>query len=746
MSNEENELAKVILSHKKLKGNAFAQSLLLQLQERGKLSESQMKYVIGKVNPRGYPTFQAQVGDVKVASATKEVASFVPTSSLFQTTSINRTRTPTPETTVGAWEDTSKFDLIKFPYKTFNPVQSLILDHYDKDTNLVVAAATSVGKTCIAEMLLAYTIQVQQKKGIFLSPLKAVTKEKYDSWTDPTHPFSKYNISIVTGDYVLTDARVDELKAADIILLTSEMLDSRTRNIALEKNSWLLDTGTLVCDEAHLLTVEERGDNLETGLMRFTNLVKDCRVVLLSATMPNVDEIADWISKLNSRSTVCINSSWRPCVLDVHFEPFNDRGDYFQVEESKRSKAIQLVTSHPTDKFLVFVHSKKLGESICRALQGYGEKVEFHSADLPLHRRVDIEKSFRSKDGIRILVCTSTLAWGVNLPARRVVICGVTRGWTPVSTIDLRQMAGRAGRVGLDPKGDVYLLVPHSESMIVESRFNKPEEIVSRLKDRSDLAFHLVSEINQELISDEKSLADWYNRSLAAFQGIPLDSKEAELVLRDLLTIGAVKLEGSKYKITKLGKVSSDLYLSPFDVSAWARNFSAILRSKHSEDDVAIAWALTDIPMFNDKFQTSIDIKDDLESATRRLIRLGITGKYNVAGLYLQGKLSGKIPPNLRNVTVDVDRGVAACSQLDKEMKWFVNPYFNALKIRLENGVSFRYANLMVLDGVGKVYAEKLLADGIKYPKELRNNPDKGKRILGASRYEKIIRDNGLLF
>ena len=90
-----------------------------------------------------------------------------------------------------------------------------------------------------------------------------------------------------------------------------------------------------------------------------------------------------------------------------------------------------------------------------------GVSAKFHNADLGLSERLEIENSFNKKrGGLRVLVSTSTLAWGRNLPARNVVILGVHRGIAEVDELDIIQMAGRAGRYGIDDAGFVYLICP----------------------------------------------------------------------------------------------------------------------------------------------------------------------------------------------------------------------------------------------------------------------------------------------
>lgn len=313
---------------------------------------------------------------------------------------------------------TSSFPHMKFKFENFNPVQSEVFQYYNKDVNCVVAASTSAGKTTVAEMFMSDSIS-RGKKAIFLSPLKAVSQEKYQDWTDPKHDWSKLNISIVTGDYQLTEERVKELNAANIIIMTTEMLDSRTRRITIESNSWLLEAGTIVQDEAHLLCIKGRGDKAESAIMRFTKQNPSCRIVFLSATMQNVDELSRWLSCLNKKKTELINSNYRPIQLDIHYEPYDDYGKYQAVESNKIQRAVEIALSKFSlnEQVLIFVHSKKMGSTLLNAFLQKGidsSMIDFHSGDLDLKKRLEIEAKTRSRQ-IKILIATSTLAWGINI-------------------------------------------------------------------------------------------------------------------------------------------------------------------------------------------------------------------------------------------------------------------------------------------------------------------------------------------
>jgi replicative superfamily II helicase len=310
--------------------------------------------------------------------------------------------------------ETKKYPHLKFKFKNFNPVQSRVFEVYNRDANFVIAAATSAGKTAMAEMIMAESIS-KGKKAAFLSPLKAVSEQKYGEWTDSSHGFSKKKISIVTGDYQLTDKRVKELNEADIVIMTCEMLDTRTRRINTEKNDWLLDIDTLVEDEFHII-MTNRGDKVESAFMRFTKQNPACKLVALSATMPNVSQIAKWFTFLNRKETILINSSYRPIQLDVHYETYQDKRKYSVVEDNKINKAYELTLKKIKidEQVLLFVHSKNTGHKLLDYFKNKGIEAKFHYADLTLDERKKIEQDTKNKK-LKVLIATSTLAWGVNI-------------------------------------------------------------------------------------------------------------------------------------------------------------------------------------------------------------------------------------------------------------------------------------------------------------------------------------------
>jgi helicase len=254
-------------------------------------------------------------------------------------------------------------------FTEFNPVQTRLMETYEGDSNIAIAAATSAGKTVCSEMYLAYEIRKRGGKGIYVGPLKALAKEKEQDWTADTHHFHDLNISIATGDHRLTMKRIKEMDESNLVVMTPEMLASRCRNHKSDKSRFLYEVGTVVFDESHLLTVPKRGDHIEVALMKLAEINPDIRIVLLSATMPNVDEICGWTSNLTGRDTYYLESDYRPCPLNIHYETYYD-GDkgYWEKEAAKVGTACAICEYYPDDKFLIFYLNLPSGGTIVLVL------------------------------------------------------------------------------------------------------------------------------------------------------------------------------------------------------------------------------------------------------------------------------------------------------------------------------------------------------------------------------------------
>jgi len=622
--------------------------------------------------------------------------------------------------------DTKKFKFGKFPFKKFNPIQSRIYEHYEEDSNFLIAAATSSGKTILAELVASYEIRKRGGKVIYLAPLKALAQEKYDDWTDKSHHFSDLNISICTGDYRLTADRKQELEDAHIILMTSEMLNSRCRNINSEKSKFLSKIGTLIIDESHLITVPNRGDHLEAGLMKFTEMNPSCRVVGLSATMPNVEEIAEWLNKLNDKDTVFLRSIYRPCPLFIHFEKYTKGRTYEDTELQKVNLGLQIVEHYEEDKFLIFVHTKRTGELMRNALTKLGIKCEFHNANLDKNKRVKIEKQFKEGSDLRVIIATSTLAWGVNLPARRVIVLGVHRGLDEVAVYDILQETGRAGRPQYDPAGDAYILLPENAFDMHKLRIKKQQKIQSQMLDENNghhkvLAFHLISEIYQGNVQGQDDVYHWYKRSLASFQANDLPQDVVDNTIDSLKKCGAIWEEDGKYTVTSIGKIASMFYYSPYDISDLKKNFDWLFNNRKENDDLCVSFALANI----DTHKFGIVNKFEREEMSQYKFQLGLT--YSDAlfepavkmgyayHLLINGNNNYNFANSMRTLQWDFPRLNQVLYSLDGFVgKWNKKDWLRRLQLRVIYGVKDNIVDFCQLPHIGKVRASRLWGAGIR--------------------------------
>lgn len=461
---------------------------------------------------------------------------------------------------------TSTFPYSVYPYKKFNPVQSEALKYNTKDVNVIVSTGTGTGKTVTAELFMLPEL-AKGSRVVYVAPLKALTNEKLDQWGQDKAGFAPYKIEICNSDYEFDEQK---LSKADVLLMTSEMLDSKSRNL----NSKLLKgVSLIVVDEAHLLGVQGRGDALECAIVR----LKLKKFVLLSGTIPNAVQIGAWLHKISGRECKILNTNFVPVTVNTRHYAVDDI-----IEETKK-----LIKKHKDDSFLVFVHTKTMGYAIQKEIAGSN----FHHAGLNLKSRQFLEASFKEKK-LRVLISTSTLAWGVNLPARRVIIVGCRRGLELVAQYDIKQMIGRAGRAGLDPMGSVYILLPERTAISDSHHCSQVPEVKSVLGDYKTLAFHFLAEVDN---SSKSQLVQWYKNLLFSYQS-NLDESACErnvnVLIRMLQDIDI--LDG--LSLTEEGKLAKRFYFDPFSVAKWR---DALLRfnlmSKQNAIRLAVVIASADM-------------------------------------------------------------------------------------------------------------------------------------------------------
>lgn len=633
-----------------------------------------------------------------------------------------------------------EYPYAKWDFDNFNPVQSRLMETYQGDSNIAIAAATSAGKTICSEMYLAYEIKKRGGKGIYVGPLKALASEKEQDWTDQSHHFSNVKTSIITGDFRFTNSRLEELEKSDLIVMTPEMLASRSRNNKSDKSKFLKDVGTIVFDESHLLTVPSRGDHIEVALMKMMEINPNVRIVLLSATMPNVDEICGWVTKLTGRDTYFLESDYRPCPLSIHYESYYD-GDknYDSKEQQKIMSACSIVSYYPNDKFLIFVHSKKTGKMMVEELAENGIEAEFHNANLAFKKRTDLENRFKNDPKCRVIVATSTLAWGCNLPARRVIVTGIHRGLTTVENYDIWQMVGRAGRPRYDPRGDAYILVPESKKQESIAKIKEKMPIKSTMLDYvgtetnphyKTLAFHVVSEIHNGNVKTKEGFHVWFRKSLAYHQNHLFNDEIIDKTISLLEQYRAIVVENGEYKCTAVGKIASMYYFSPFDVSDLRRNFKMIFEQKMEDNDFALAMAMGNIDSNKWSITNRYEKEQmfNFESKVKRMFgeNTFLPGAVKHGCVYynmLKGKTVDVFSSLQAGLTTDLERTMQVINSIDSmSCKWDKQQWLKIFKLRLQYGVEADIVDLVRIPNVGNVRANRLknskiksLADFVKY-------------------------------
>jgi len=333
-----------------------------------------------------------------------------------------------------------------FPFERLNPLQFVFYEFYFKEDagkNVLVVAPTSAGKTGVAMLFM-------RGRGIYAVPTKALANEIYRTFVGI---YGKERVGLRTGDVF-----EEILEDRDITVCTYESLANGLRT----GKDWVKPP--FVIDEIHHI-YKERGVVIEE-IFGYLNYLRLFPILCLSATVPKPESLANLLGV-----EVLVESEYRPVPLKEKYE---------YLKKLKNEELVDFIVKiienlGEDEKTIVFVPQKELGYSVLERLskegypilnetlpfvpENFGEFVAFHNADIPSEEREKIEDSFRNGN-LRVLIATQTLAYGVNLPADRVIIfVREFRGKFYPDVIDVYQMKGRAGRYGLKNEGyaDIYI-------------------------------------------------------------------------------------------------------------------------------------------------------------------------------------------------------------------------------------------------------------------------------------------------
>ena len=428
-----------------------------------------------------------------------------------------------------------------YPYiKEFNPAQKAVIEsgYLEDKSNYIISIPTASGKTVLGILPALKTI-LNGGKAVYAAPLLSIQNEKVKEFK----AFEEHGIKV--GKHPSN---------SDLSVMVFESFDALTRF------SWnvLREVDTLIIDEFHMIGEYSRGPTLESAITRAKIINPSLRIIALSATLKNIDEIEQWLDGKT------VEHDYRPVplnkeVLDAEMFNTKNKNDIIVkiVEKAieDNSQALSFVstrrfteslatyvakkidkktTNEQKQKFkqvadkLLEVPKKKgsLPTTTCLKLAEAAEKgVVFHHAGLFNEQKEIIEDEFRNGN-ILMITATPSLMYGVNLPSKYVVIRDHTR-WTSngpasIPVFDYEQMSGRAGRPQYDDVGYSYLVAKTmDEAFDLEARYVNGEiELTnSKLIDNKDAIYkQIIAQIASSLSKNLDDLNDFFGKTLYGFQ------------------------------------------------------------------------------------------------------------------------------------------------------------------------------------------------------------------------------------
>ena len=644
------------------------------------------------------------------------------------------------------------------------------------EKNILVSTPTASGKTLIATLAMIQHIIKHKTKVVYLSPLRALAAEKFSEFKklETLKLERKIKVSISTGDF----DSAGNLANSDILILTNEKMDSLMRY----GPAWIDDIGLVISDEIHLVGDEGRGPTLEMILTRFKLGLagNKPRIIALSATITNSDELAEWLDCKQ------VESKWRPVPLseavyddfmvknqeresyEVNFDSIGLPSIGLGIDSVKNGgQSLLFAMTRPSCAKLATDSGKYIErilsnneladlETISKKLLSNNEQtqlvkklaylvkqgVAFHHAGLNQNCREIIETEFRSGK-IKLLSATPTLAAGVNLPARRVVISSILRynaksaGNTPISVLEYKQLCGRAGRPQYDKEGESIIIAKQipQDDLLDHYVDGEPEPIESKIIEPSSLRIHLLSLIVTSPTITEDRINKFFSQTLG---GMQVEDETIELNLENakhfLIDEKFIVKSRNGFIATKFGQMVSRLYIDPMT----ARDFRNAIEydiSKGRKHTFGFLHLITDCGEFFPKFGLRIKDEERLDIVLENNIQTKIkhidvqdcTRSLLAMELWINEGTEIDLSDQLNIESGDIHRMAETANWLAYSLRELSRllgridliKELDDLRQRIIYGIKEELIDLVKIKGIGRVRARRLYRNNIKTRQDL---------------------------
>ncbi|HUK92978.1 MAG TPA: DEAD/DEAH box helicase, partial [Methanomicrobiales archaeon] len=584
----------------------------------------------------------------------------------------------------------------------------------------------------------------------------------------------------------------------DIIIATSEKVDSLTRN----NTPWLSELTLLVVDEVHLIDSEDRGATLEMVITKLRSKNPSMQVLGLSATIGNPRTLAGWLDAAS------VTSSWRPVLLR---EGVFYRGAIQFSDGERKVKAVSkfddlnltLDTVAEGGQCLVFVSSRRNAEAFAkraasalrlatpglaassRELAGLAETemdkslvacvergAAFHHAGLRREQRKIVEAGFRAGE-IKCIASTPTLAAGLNLPARRVIIRDYLRykggeGMAPIPVREYHQMAGRAGRPRLDPYGEAVLIAKDRDAVhdltcaYIDA---SPEDVHSQCGAAKAICTHILSLVATGFASTGGQVMEFLDRTFYVHENRNRRGLEevVDSALSFLEKAEMVTRLGDDLSATELGTLVSRLYLDPRGAEAITsclakvEDFTGIgfLHLLCSTPDMPTLYIRqADLPLLERyvyEHEKALWLplpsfgEEECETFFRALkTALVLSDWADELGEAMICERYGINPGDIYSFVESVQWLVHAAGRISAKFVPHLAGPIRDMEVRVRSGVKADLLPLVALRGIGRVRARRLFNNGIMGPDGLRAaGIDRVGSIIGRGIAEQVFTQLG---